>query len=77
MHNKENHWQNEKTTHLGGRQYLQMISDNDVSDKEIKPISPKGNQPWIFIQRTDAEDEASIPWPPDGTDKRHKLHIYF
>ena len=29
---------------MDGRQYLQMISDNDVSDKEIKPINPKGNQ---------------------------------
>ena len=25
----------------------------------------KGNQPWIFIERTDAEAEASILWPPD------------
>ena len=24
----------------------------------IKPASPKGNQPWIFIGRTDAEAEA-------------------
>ena len=31
--------------------------------KEIKPVNPKGNQPWIFIGRTDAE--APIPWPPD------------
>ena len=33
--------------------------------KEIKPINPKGNQPWIFIRRTDAEAEAPILWPPD------------
>ena len=33
--------------------------------KEIKPASPKGNQPWIFIGRTDAEAEAPILWPPD------------
>ena len=26
----------------------------------------KGNQPWIFIGRTDAEAEAPILWPPDG-----------
>ena len=31
--------------------------------KETKPVTPKGNQPWIFIGRTDAE--ASILWPPD------------
>ena len=32
--------------------------------KEIKLINPKGNQPWIFIIKTDAE--ASIFWPPDA-----------
>ena len=30
-----------------------------------KPVYPKGNQPWIFIRRTDAEAEALILWPPD------------
>ena len=33
--------------------------------KEIKPVNPKGNQPWIFIGRTDAEAEAPTLWPPD------------
>ena len=37
-----------------------------INCKEIKPVSPKGNQPWIFIERTDAEPEAPILWPPDG-----------
>ena len=32
---------------------------------EIKPVNPKGNQPWIFIGRTDAEAEAPILWPPE------------
>ena len=31
-----------------------------------KPVSPKGNQPWVFIGRTDAEAEALILWPPDS-----------
>jgi len=31
--------------------------------KEIKPVNPKGNQPWIFIGRSDAE--APILWPHD------------
>ena len=30
----------------------------------IKPVSPKRNQPWIFIGRTDAEAEAQIVWAP-------------
>ena len=32
----------------------------------IKPISPKGNQLWISIGRTDVEAEAPILWPPDS-----------
>ena len=34
--------------------------------KGIKPVNPKGNQPWIFMARTDAEVEAPILWPPDA-----------
>ena len=37
-----------------------------LDSKEIKPVNPKENQPWIFIGRTDAEDKAPILWPPDG-----------
>ena len=36
-----------------------------LDGKEIKEVNPKVNQPWMFIGRTDAEDEASVPWPPD------------
>ena len=34
-------------------------------DCKIKPVNPKGNQPWIFTGRTDAEAEAPILSPPD------------
>ena len=34
--------------------------------KEIKPVNPQGNQPGIFIGRTEAEAEAPILWPSDG-----------
>ena len=33
---------------------------------EIQPVHPKGNQSWIFIGRTDAEEETPILWPPDA-----------
>ena len=33
--------------------------------KEIQPVNPKWNQPWIFIRRTDAKAEIPILWPPD------------
>ena len=36
-----------------------------LDSKEIKPVNPKGNQPWIFIGRTTAEAEAPILWLPD------------
>ena len=32
---------------------------------EIKPVNTKGNQPWIFTERMDAEAEFPILWPPD------------
>ena len=34
--------------------------------KEIRSVHPKGNHPWIFIGKTDAEAEAPIFWPPDA-----------
>ena len=37
-----------------------------INYKEIKPGNPKGNQPWIFIGRTDADDEAPVLWPPEA-----------
>ena len=39
--------------------------ENPLDGKEIKPVNPKGNQPWLFIGRIDAEAEAPILWPPD------------
>ena len=36
-----------------------------LDSKEIKSVISKGNQPWMFIGRTDAEAEAPIVWPPD------------
>ena len=37
--------------------------ENPLDCKEIKPVNPKGNQPRIFIGRTDAE--APILWPSE------------
>ena len=46
---------------------LEKILESPLESKELKPVKPfpKGNQPWIFIGRTDAEAEAPILWPPD------------
>ena len=34
--------------------------------KEIQPVHPKGDQSWVFIERTDVEAETPILWPPDA-----------
>ena len=39
--------------------------ESPLTCKEIKPVHPKGNQPWIFTGRMDAEAETPILWPPD------------
>ena len=46
---------------------LEKTLASPLDYKEIKSVSPKGIQPWIFIGRTDAEAEAEAPilWPPD------------
>ena len=44
---------------------LEKTLESPSESKEIKPVSPKGNQPWIFTGRTDAEAEAPTLWPPD------------
>ena len=42
---------------------LEQTLESPLDCKEIQPVHPKGNQPWIFIGRTDAEAEAPILWP--------------
>ena len=44
---------------------LEKTLESPLDSKEIKPVNPKGNQPWIFIERTDVEVETPILWPPD------------
>ena len=44
---------------------LKKTLESPLDSKEIKPVNPKGNQPWIFIGRSDAEAETPILWPPD------------
>ena len=43
---------------------LEKALVSPLDSKEIKPVNPKGDQPWIFIGRTDTE--APILWPPDA-----------
>ena len=44
---------------------LEKTLESPLDSKEIKAVHPKGNQSWIFTERTDAEAETPILWPPD------------
>ena len=44
---------------------LEKILESPL-DSKINPVNPKGDQPWTFIGRTDAEAETPILWPPDA-----------
>ena len=46
---------------------MEKTLKSPLDNKEIKPVNPKGNQPWIFIGRTNAE--APILWLPDESSK--------
>ena len=43
---------------------LEKTSQSPLASKEIKPVNPKGNQPWIFTGRTDTKPEAPVFWSP-------------
>ena len=45
---------------------LEKTLKSPLDSKEIQPVHPKGNQPWIFIGRTDAEAETPVICPPDA-----------
>ena len=44
---------------------LEKSLESPLDSKEIKPVNPNGNQPWIYIRRIDAKAEAPTLWPPD------------
>ena len=42
---------------------LEKTLESPLENKEIKSVNLRGNQPWIFIGRTEAEAEAPVLWP--------------
>ena len=45
---------------------LEKTLESPLDHKEIQPVHLKGDQSWVFIGRTDVEDETPILWPPDA-----------
>ena len=54
---------------------LEKTLESPLYYKGIKPVSPKGNQSWVFIGRTDAETEAPTLWPLDGKNWHIGKHL--
>ena len=44
---------------------LEKTLESPLDCMEIQPVNPKGNQSWIFTERTDAEAEIPVLWTPD------------
>ena len=44
---------------------LEKTLESSLECKEIQPVHPKGDQPWVFTERTDAEAEAPGFWSSD------------
>ena len=43
---------------------LEKTLESPLDCKEIQPVHSKGDQAWVFIERTDVEAETPILWPP-------------
>ena len=52
---------------------LDKTLESSLDSKEIKPVNPKGNQPWISTGNTDEEAENLILWPPDAEPTHWKI----
>ena len=59
--NKAEHWRIDAF-----KLVLEKSLESPLDSKEIKPVNPKGNHPWIFTGRIYTEGEAPILWPPDA-----------
>ena len=63
---------------------LKKTLDSPLDCKEIQPVHSKGDQPWVFIGRTDVKAETPILWPPESMrkhtvapqfEKNHKMPL--
>ena len=43
---------------------LAKTLESPLNCKEIQPVYSKGDQPWVFFGKTDAEAETPVLWPP-------------
>ena len=44
--------------------FSEKTLESPLDYKEIQPVHPKGDQPWVFFGRNDAKVETPVLWPP-------------
>ena len=42
---------------------LEKTLESPLNCKEIQPVHSKGDQSWVFFERTDAKAETPVLWP--------------
>ena len=55
---------------------LEKTLESPLDSRKFKPVNPKENQPWIFIERTDVKAEAPKLWAPDGKEPVHSKRLW-
>ena len=45
---------------------VEKTLESPLDCRKIQPVHPKGDQSWVFIERTDVEAETPILWPPNA-----------
>ena len=63
MYGCEN-WTRKKAEHQSIDDCELWYWESPLDSKEIQPVHPKGDQSRVFTERTDAETETPILWPP-------------
>ena len=53
-----------KAEHL---RLLEKTLESPLDCKEIQPVHSKGDQSWVFFEKTGAKAETPILWPPHAT----------
>ena len=53
-------------THGVAKSRTQLSDWTELDYREIKPVNPKGTQPWILILRTDVEAKTPVLEPPNA-----------
>ena len=48
---------------------LEKTLESPLDCNEIQAVHSKGDQPWVFIGRTDVDAETPILWPPDAKNR--------